>query len=63
VDFLDSNKIMRDYKGPNLPLTLLLAGNGTIDTPYQLNFIDDPLAKSLVYLDEQRLRSKLPPFF
>jgi len=46
-----------------MPLTLLLAGNGTLDTPYELNFIDDPLAKSLVYLDYQKLRSRLPPFF
>lgn len=44
-------------------MTLLLAGNGTLSTPYRLNFLDDPLAKSLVYLNKEVLQSKLPPFF
>ena len=34
-----------------MPLTLLFAGNGSFDTPYYLNFMDDPLAKSLVHLN------------
>jgi hypothetical protein len=46
-----------------LPITLLLAGNGTLSTPYKLNFLNDPLAKSLVYLDKAKLKNKLPPFF
>jgi len=45
-----------------LPVTLLLAGNGTLSTPYRLNFLDDPLAKSLVYLNKDLLKVKLPPF-
>lgn len=44
-------------------MTLLLAGNGTLNTPYKLNFLDDPLAKSLVYLNSSTLKAKLPPFF
>lgn len=41
---------------------MLLAGNGTMDSPYKLNFLDDPVAKSLVYLDKDSLKTKLPPF-
>jgi hypothetical protein len=43
-------------------MTLLLAGNGTMESPYRLNFLDDPLAKSLVYLDKETMKVKLPPF-
>jgi hypothetical protein len=62
VDFLDYRKNKENYKGPQLPCTLLLAGNGTMDSPYKLNFLDDPVAKSLVYLDKETLKAKLPPF-
>jgi len=31
---------------------LLLAGDGTINTPYRVDFLDDPLAKSIVFLDK-----------
>lgn len=62
VDFLDYRRNKSNYQGPQLPITLLLAGNGTISTPYKLNFLDDPLAKSLVYLNKGVLSVKLPPF-
>lgn len=41
----------------------MLAGNGTLNTPYRCNFTQDPLAKSLVYLNKTVLQKKLPPFF
>jgi len=44
-------------------LSLLFAGNGSFDTPYYLNYMDDPLAKSLVYLNAEVLKKKLPIFF
>jgi hypothetical protein len=44
-------------------MTLLLAGNGTLSTPYKFNFLNDPLAKSLVYLNKDLLKQKLPAFF
>jgi len=33
-----------------------------MESPYRLNFLDDPLAKSLVYLDKETMKVKLPPF-
>jgi len=42
---------------------LLFAGDGSMSTPYKLNFTEDSLAKSIVYLDKSQLRTKLPPFF
>ena len=44
-------------------MTLLLAGNGTLSTPYKLNFIEDPLPKSIVKLNTLLFKKKLPPFF
>lgn len=44
-------------------MTLLLAGDGSMSTPYKLNFTEDCLAKSLVFLDRVQLQTRLPPFF
>jgi len=44
-------------------MTLMLAGNGTLSTPYSVNFLEDGLAKSLVYLNKELLSYKLPEFF
>lgn len=41
----------------------MLAGNGTLSTPYRVNFTEDPLAKSLVFLNKEKLRRKMPVFF
>jgi hypothetical protein len=49
--------------GPQLPINLMLAGNGTLSTPYRVNFVNDSLAKSLIYLNKDKLQKKLPPFF
>jgi hypothetical protein len=63
IDFLDFMKTKSDYIGPQIPLTLLLAGSGTFNSPYYLNFEDDALAKSVVYFHPQTLKNKLPLFF
>lgn len=63
VDFLDYRKTKSSFKRPQLPITLLSGGNGSLSTPYKINYLDDPLAKSLVYLDPTTLKSKLPYFF
>ena len=34
-----------------------------MSTPYKINFTEDPLAKSIVFLDKAQLQSRLPPFF
>ena len=44
-------------------MTLLLAGRGTYNSPYRLNFETDPLAKSIVYFNVQTLKDHLPLFF
>ena len=49
LDFIDFEKEKSDYIGPQLPLTLLLAGRGTFNSPYYLNFEHDALAKSVVF--------------
>lgn len=63
IDFLNYEKSKSEYVGPQLPLTLLLAGSGTFNSPFYLNFEDDALAKSIVYFHKQTLKSKLPLFF
>jgi hypothetical protein len=63
IDFLDKSKTHREYRGPQLPMCLMLDGNGTFDTPYSINFENDAFAKSLVYLNKDILKSKLPLFF
>lgn len=49
--------------GPKLPMNIMLAGNGTLSTPYRVNFIGDPLCKSLAFINKEVLQKKLPPFF
>ena len=34
-----------------------------MEAPYRFDFLNDPLAKSLLFLDTNSLRKKLPPFF
>ena len=63
LDFLDYEKERRDYIGPELPLALLLSGSGSHNNPYQLNFDEDPLAKSVVYFNAHTLSQHLPLFF
>lgn len=46
-----------------MPLILLLAGSGTFNSPYKLNFEKDPLAQSLMLMDKGFLQNKLLLFF
>ena len=46
-----------------MPITLLLAGRGTFNCPYYLNFENDSLAKSIVYFHKLTLKDQLPLFF
>ena len=48
---MDYEKSRKDYIGPQLPLTLMLGGSGTFNSPYYVNFEDDALAKSIVYFN------------
>ena len=63
IDFLDYEKSKKDYIGPQLPLTLMLAGSGTFNSPYSVNFEDDALAKSIVYFHKATLKDSLPLWF
>lgn len=63
VDFLDKSKSKLDYLAPKLPITLMLTGSGTFNSPYHVNFEGDPYAKSLVCFNKEELKPKLPLFF
>jgi len=63
IDFLDKSKSKNEYLSPKLPMTLLLTGGGTFNSPYQLDFEGDPYAKSLVCFNRDQLKKTLPLFF
>ena len=63
IDFLDKSKSKLDFNGNKLPVNLMLSGCGTFNSPYYLNFENDPYAKALVYLREERMKKDLPLFF
>lgn len=63
IDFLDKSKSKVDYLAPKLPITLLLSGSGTFNSPYLLDFESDPYAKSLVCFNKDELKPRLPLFF
>lgn len=44
-------------------MPLVLAGSGTFNSPYLFDFIEDTYAKSLVLIDYEFFKDKLPPFF
>ena len=60
---MDYEKSKADYIGPQLPLTLMLGGSGTFNSPYYVNFEDDALAKSIVYFNKSTLKESLPLWF
>lgn len=63
IDFMDYEQRKKDYIGPQLPLTLMLSGSGTFNSPYFCNFEDDALAKSIVYFHKATLKDSLPLWF
>ena len=63
IDFLDKSKSKLDYLAPKLPITLLLSGAGTFNSPYLLDFEGDSYAKSLACFNKEELKPTLPLFF
>jgi hypothetical protein len=63
IDFLDKTKSKIDFNGNKLPVTLMLSGCGSFNSPYSLEFENDPYAKALVYLNEETMKPDLPIFF
>ena len=53
IDFIDTKKDKGLYNGPQLPLTLIVSGNGLFATPFNVQ-IRDPLVKSVAYLFEEK---------
>lgn len=37
MDFLDTRITKDAYEGPNIPMTLLVSGNGSFNTPFVIN--------------------------
>ena len=62
IDFIDYSKSKDNWLGLKLPLPILLAGSGTYNHPYMLDFIEDTIAKSLVLIDFEYFKDKLPVF-
>jgi hypothetical protein len=64
IDFIDQRRnSQKDYVAPKLPQVLLLAGNGTFSTPFRVDFQNDVLLKSLIFLNKNHLKKLLPLFF
>lgn len=43
-------------------MSILLAGSGTYNNPYMLDFVEDSFAKSLVLIKYDFFKDKLPVF-
>ena len=62
IDFLDFSKQQENWLGLKLPMPVVLAGNGTFNHPYQLDFQNDSYVKSIVLIHFTFLKDKLPIF-
>jgi hypothetical protein len=62
IDFLDFSQKKNNWLGLKLPMPILLAGNGSFDSPFKLDYEGDVLAKSIVLINYQFLKDKLPIF-
>jgi hypothetical protein len=62
IDFLDFNKNKDNWEGLKIPQAILLAGNGTFNNPYLLDFRLDTYAKSIVLVKFDFFKDKLPIF-
>ena len=51
IDFLDFNRAKETWPGLKLPMPILLAGNGSANHPYRVDFVDDAYVKSLVLIN------------
>lgn len=63
IDFIDFKRTQKNWLGLKLPMPILLAGVGTFNNPFMLDFIDDPYVKSIVLLNFDYFKEKLPLFF
>jgi hypothetical protein len=43
-------------------MTIILSGSGTFNTPYHLEFKDDPYVKQIALINYDFMYDKLPPF-
>jgi hypothetical protein len=62
IDFLDFSKTKDNWPGLKLPMPVLLAGAGTYNSPYHVDFVEDSYVKSIVLINYDFLKDKLPPF-
>lgn len=62
IDFIDYSKNKSNWLGVKIPMPILLAGNGTFNHPYVLDFINDPYVKSLALIKYSFMSDKLPVF-
>lgn len=62
IDFLDFSQKKNNWLGLKLPMPILLAGNGSFNSPFKLDYEGDVLAKSIVLVNYQFLKDKLPIF-
>jgi hypothetical protein len=62
IDFVDFSKTRENWLGVKLPMNILLAGSGTFNHPYQVNYQQDSYAKSIVLIKYDFLYDKLPIF-
>jgi hypothetical protein len=62
IDFLDFSKNKSNWPGIKIPMPVLLAGAGTYNHPYHVDYIEDTYVKSIVLMDYQFMEDKIPAF-
>ena len=62
IDFLDFSKNKANWLGLKLPMPILLAGAGTFNHPYKVDYQNDTYAKSIVLIQYDFFKNKLPVF-
>lgn len=50
IDFLDFSKSKETFPGVQVPMAILIGGSGTYNTPYEFDFENDVLLKSLALI-------------
>jgi len=65
LDFFDFAKSLDSstYKGPKLPAVFMVSGLGSYESPFTIHYETDPYLKSLIFIDEKKLKNSLPFFF
>jgi len=62
LDFVDFRRTSESWPGVKLPMPVLLAGAGTFNNPYLLDFAGDVYVKSLALISFDFFKDKLPIF-